>query len=244
MQPFTHVVPKELVPLGARPAIDWVVREALEAGLDQLGLVVGPDKGLIRDYLERLQELGELPPFSLELIHQEVPLGLAEAMALGRSFAAGEPFALVLPDNIFLSPEYSLGRMVEAAEDSGQDVVGVIRVDHPQSGLYGNCGRIDFDPLPSGHLALRHLASKGPGRLEVPPGETVLRACGRYICQPHIFDYIDQVRPQIEGEYSEVPVYQQIIAEKGALGVELPGPLFDVGHPSGYLAANAFLASR
>lgn len=243
MLPFTHVVPKELAPLGSRPALDFVVREALEAGLDHLGVVVGPEKGLVRDYLERLRDHEELPIASLEFIFQEVPLGLAEAMALARSFSDGEPFALVLPDNIFLSPDHSLGRMVEAAQRHGQDAVGVIRVGHEQSGRYGNCGRIEFDALPCGDLALRHLASKGPGRLEIAPGETVLRACGRYICQPHVFDYIDRLRPEIRGEYSEVPVYQRIISERGAVGVELPGPLFDVGHPSGFLAANAFLAA-
>ncbi len=244
MQPFTHAVPKELVPLGSRPAIDGVIREALAAGLDQIAIILSPDKPLIRTYLERVVELGELPQVELHFIFQEEPKGLAEAMALAQPFSGDEPFALLLPDNAFLSPSYTLSGMVRAAEELGRDVIGVIEVTAEQSGLFGNSGRIDFEPIREGVMDIQRLADKGPGRMIVPPGETVLRTCGRYICLPHVFDYIDRVRPSVQGEYSEVPVYQRIIAEKGATGCLLPSPLFDVGHPSGFLAANAYLASR
>ena len=73
------------------------------------------------------------------------------------------------------------------------------------------------------------------------PGETIRRTCGRYVCRPWIHDYTDRIRPQIGAEFSEVPVYQRIIEEHGARGLVLPGPVFDLGNPDGYLAACAWL---
>jgi len=85
------------------------------------------------------------------------------------------------------------------------------------------------------------LRDKLAGRLEIPAGETALRTCGRYICRPHVMRWIDELRPGIQGEFDEVPVYQRIAGNGGLLGREVPLPLFDVGHPTGFLAANAYL---
>ena len=242
MRPFSRVVPKELAPLGARPAIDWVVREAVEAGLDQIAVVVAPRKPLIAEYLRWMMDEGQLPPIELELIIQEEPKGLAEAIALCRRFVSNEPFALLLPDNLFLSSEYSLTALVEVAEETGCDVRGLVEVDSEDARLFGNTGLVELSELGSGLFRIDRLVDGRPGRLVLDPGETILRACGRYICQPQVFDVIDELRASVTTEYSEVPVYQRIIDTKGLFGCVLPGPLFDVGHPAGLLAANHFLA--
>jgi UTP-glucose-1-phosphate uridylyltransferase len=88
---------------------------------------------------------------------------------------------------------------------------------------------------------MTRLHDKRPGRLEIAPGETVRRTCGRYVCHPSLFEYIERVRPAVSGEFDEVPVYQEIVRERGAYGYVLPPPVFDVGHPRGYLEASAHL---
>lgn len=241
MRPVTWAVPKELLPVGTRPAIHRVVDEAVAAGLDRIGVVIGPGKRLIRDYLETARREGEFAGVDFELLWQEEPKGLAEAISASRSFIADEPFALLLPDNVLLSPEYRLASLIELFEDSGKDVVGVLALPSSESGRYGNSGLFEGrSPRPGIH-EIERLRDKGPGRLQIPAGRTVRRTCGRYVCRPQIIRWIDELRPSIDGEFDEVPVYQRVAAEGGLLGHELPLPLFDVGHPSGFLAANAYL---
>jgi UTP-glucose-1-phosphate uridylyltransferase len=165
-------------------------------------------------------------------------------MALCRDFVAGEPFALLLPDNLFPGEDHDLGPLAAAAVAAGRDAVGILEVGTAESGLYGNSGRIDHRQRDDGTLELLGLADKQPGRLSVAPGESFLRACGRYVFQADVFDWIDRVRPRVRGELSEVPVVQEILRQRGGLGVRLRPPLFDIGHPAGVLAASAFLHRR
>lgn len=244
MRPVTWAVPKELLPVGTKPAIHRVVEEAAAAGLDRIGVVLGPGKELIRDYLEAACRRGDLPGLDFEFLLQKEPRGLAEAISVARDFTAGEAFALLLPDNVLLSPQHRLAPLTELSASAGKDVVGVLELDAEASGRYGNSGLFDGRPIGPGLFEIHRLRDKGPGRLEIPPGTTVLRTCGRYVCRPHVMDWIDELRPGIEGEFDEVPVYQRIAADGGLLGRLLPSPLFDVGHPAGFLAANAHLHSR
>ncbi len=244
MRPVTWTVPKELLPVGTRPAIHRVVEEAAAAGLDRIGVVLGPGKELIRDYLETARRHGEFADCSFDYLWQEQPNGLAEAIWAARSFTGDDPFALLLPDNVLLAAEYRLASLTELFERSAKDVVGVLSLDSRESGRYGNSGLFEGRSPEPGVFAIARLLDKRPGRLEIPPGETVRRTCGRYVCRPHVMRWIERLRPEIRGEFDEVPVYQRIAAEGGLLGRLLPPPLFDVGHPSGFLAANAHLHAR
>ncbi|HUP21782.1 MAG TPA: sugar phosphate nucleotidyltransferase [Thermoanaerobaculia bacterium] len=244
MRPWSEVVPKELVPLGTKPAIQFAVDEALGAGIAEIAVVVSPDKGLLRDYLDRFGDPSGRARFTY--VTQETPRGLGDAILCCRDFAAGEPFAVLLPDNVLLSPAHDFGRLVRASERSGLDAIGVIEVTHADSGRYGNCGRIEFRVLEPGLLELERLYDKLPGTLQVPPGETLLRTCGRYACTQRLLDELAQLRATTGDrvELDEVPAYQRIVASGGAVGVVLPPPLFDVGNPSGYLAACAAIHER
>ncbi len=243
MAPFSRIVPKELVPLGVRPALLWVLEEARAAGIEEIGLIVGPGKHLLREFVEVMADEQPVADLRFDFIVQEDPRGLAEAMSICRDFADGQAFALLLPDNILMEDRPSLGRMVDLAQELGKDVVGIMEVDPSRSGHFSDCGRIEYREIRAGVYDIEKLEGKVAGPLIVPQGESILRTCGRYICQPHVFDYIDLLRSEVQGEYSEVPVYQRIIRDHGAIGSFIPGPLFDVGNPRGYLAASAHLAA-
>ena len=244
MRPVTRVVPKELLPVGSRPAIHRVVEEAAAAGLDRIAVVIGTGKELVRTYLETARDRGELPELSFEFPIQQEPRGLADAIWASRSFLDGDPFALLLPDNVLLSPEHRLATMTELHARSGKDVVGILELDASQTGRYGNSGLFEGDERLPGVFEIHRLRDKGRGRLWIAEGETVRRTCGRYVCRPHVLEGIEELRRGAEGELDEVPVYQRIAAAGGLLGRLLPPPLFDVGHPSGFLAANAWLHRR
>ncbi|MEE8369010.1 MAG: sugar phosphate nucleotidyltransferase [Thermoanaerobaculia bacterium] len=241
MQPFSLLIPKELAPLGSRPAIHWVIEEAVTAGIGDIAIVIREDKLLIQKYLDAVQKNGEFDGVSFHYPRQTSGHGLAEAISAGRDFAGTDPFALLLPDNLFLSPSYTLARLLEVASATKSDVLGVLALDGRHDCHYGNSGRIDSTLLESEHLQITRLYDKKPGRLRIGPEETLYRVCGRAVCQPHIFEFIDRVRPGIRGEFDEVPVFQEIIGTLGAHGCILPLPLFDVGHPNGLLAASAYL---
>jgi UTP--glucose-1-phosphate uridylyltransferase len=242
MRPWSDVVPKELVPLGTKPAIQFAVDEALGAGITEIAVVVSPAKALLREYLDRFGDPSGRASFTY--VEQDEPRGLGDAILRCRDFLDGEPFAVLLPDNVLLSPEHDFRRMVDAAGSTGRDALGVIEVGHADSGRYGNCGRIEFHEIEPGLLALERLHDKGPGTLRVAPGERLHRTCGRYVCSPRLLEVLADLRPNAAGELDEVPAYQRIVAEGGAVGVVLPAPLFDVGNPAGYLAACADVHER
>ena len=244
MSPFSKLLPKELVPLGSRPVLGFVLEEAYRAGIREVALITRDGKESLRRYVDLLRQKGELPGLEVSYVEQGEPTGLADALGLCRDFVAEEPFALLLPDNVLLSPKYDSSRMVELYLEHGRDVLGIIEVGHAQADHFGNSGRFEGSELSPGVFEITRLLDKKPGPLEIPPGEGILRTCGRFVCHPHLFDVLEEVRPRVQGECSEVPAYQRIIAEQGAIGCLLPGPLFDVGNPRGYLAAGAHLYGR
>lgn len=243
MEPFSRSVPKELVPIGNVPALHLVLREALEAGLTEIALVLRPGKEILLESAEAVRGRDDLPDLQLTPIVQERPTGLADALALCREFADGESFALLLPDNVIPAPDHDLGAMVELHRRSGLLVSGVLELSAEHSGLYGDSGRFRGRRIEDGVWRIDRLEPKRRGRLEIPPGRTVRRTCGRSVLTPDLFGRIEELRPTVDGEYSEVPVFRQLAEEGHLLGLRLPLPLFDVGHPRGVAAAGAWLAA-
>jgi UTP--glucose-1-phosphate uridylyltransferase len=245
MRPASLAYPKELIALGAEPALDFVLDEAVSAGIREVCIVVGPDKGAIRRYVDRRREEGGYPDVSFSWALQEVPLGLADAVSRARDFAAGEVFALLLPDNILLSPHYRLSALLDAQLQHGGHIVAVLELDSSWTGLYGNCGLFAGELLATGLWRIDRLLAKGRGTLAIEPGRVARRTCGRYVCHPDLFDAIERHRalPR-DGELDEVPIYDEIARRNDLVGVPVPLPLFDVGQPAGCLAAAAFLASQ
>ena len=241
MQPISLVLPKELLPVGTRPMIQFAVEEAIEGGIREVVIVINTEKELIRSYFEKMQDQPPFESVTFRFQYQEEANGLADAIDCCRPFVEGEPFALLLPDNVVFSQDYRLSSLVELYNQSHQHVVGVIELGVGQSGLYGNVGRIEYETLESGVLMIKRLYGKEKGTLEIDPGRRVLRTCGRYICHSDLFRYIDLLRPKTVGEFDEVPVYQEIVSRGKALGYVIPGPLFDTGNPKGYLAASSYL---
>lgn len=248
MEPVSRVVPKELLPVGSKPAIHWVIEEAASAGLTEIAIVLSPAKGLLFEYLAD-GGLDSRLGVRFHYVTQDVQRGLADAMWQCREFTDGEPFALLLPDNLLLAREHELARMVELYVEAQRDVLGVLELDGSASGQFGNCGLIDFERAAPDVFEITKLRAKGPGRLIIAESDRVVRTCGRIVCHTDVFEYMKRFRPGgenngSEAELDEVPVYQAIIRDRGALGCLLPLPLFDVGHPIGFASANGYWAGQ
>ena len=248
-------LPKELLTVAAKPLIVHAIESLAASGVRQIAVVISSAKESIRQFL-----LGEPPEYLAPLLDthlrvllracefsffvQPSPGGLADAVSLCRDFIGDEPFALVMPDNIMFDGLPVVSQMIPFFSREPQDMVGAIRLQPQQASRFGNVGILETEAIAGeNHRLLRvsHFSDKTGDFLSIPAETSVLKNFGVSIFLPHFFDYIEQCRPQAEGELDDVPVIQALIKEKGLLAVVLGGNGFDVGSPAGYWAANLHL---
>jgi UTP--glucose-1-phosphate uridylyltransferase len=242
--PASKAVPKELVTLVDRPAIQWVVEEAVAAGCTRIIIVVGRGKEAIADHFDRAPEL----EMSLEasgksallaevrriagmaeiiLVRQGAPMGLGHAVAVARS-AVGrdEPFAVLLPDDVMDPKADVLGEMVRTAEATKRSVVALLRVEGP---AISTKGVVAMD----GELITR-LVEKPP--FDEAPSD--LAVIGRYVFMPEIFDALAGISVGTLGEIQLTDAINVLAASGGVLGHHFETRYLDTGNHLDWLAAN------
>ena len=251
-------LPKELLTVAAKPLIVHAIEGLAASGIRQIGVVISPAKESIRQFL-----LGEPSEFlapqldahlrvllracKFSFFVQPSPLGVADAVSLCRDFIDDEPFALVMPDNILLDGLPVVSQMIPFFSREPRDILGAVRLETEQASRFGNVGILETEAISDESkklLRVRHFSDKVSDPLHIPAGDRVLKNFGGGIFLPHFFDYIEKLRPHIEGELDDVPVVQAIIKEKGLLAVTLEGNGFDVGNSAGYWAANLHSESK
>ena len=252
LQPVTTVVPKELLPIGTKPMIDYALEEALSAGIKRVIVVLSPDKPLLQQYLRRSSDGEASEAFSqltLEFVYQPEPLGVADAVLYTRPLIGEEPFALLFPDNVIFANPKPLAVLIDAYDRTGTDILGITEVKSAgEARLWGNCGRVDVEAVGDDILRITKLHDKAPGYFELRRGEPELRMFGRYILKPHFFDYAAEFRAkgrssseESRREVDDVPVLQRLIGENPVHGLPFSETVWDIGNPRGYLAAQAAL---
>ena len=251
-------LPKELLTVAAKPLIVHAIEGLAASGIRQIGVVISPAKESIRQFL-----LGEPPQFlapqldahlrvllracQFSFFVQPSPLGVADAVSLCRDFIDDEPFALVMPDNILLDGLPVVSQMIPFFSREPRDMLGALRLEAEQASRFGNVGILETEAISDEskkNVIVRRFSDKISSALHIPAGESVLKNFGGSIFLPHFFDYIEKLRPHIEGELDDVPVVQAIIEEKGLLAVALEGNGFDVGNSAGYWAANLHIERK
>lgn len=194
--PATKSIPKELLPVFDRPAIQYVVDEALDAGIEHIVFVTGRNKGAIEDYFDRAYELEvtlrekgkttqlkeiETPvrqPGAMSFTRQQAALGLGHAVWCARDIIGNEPFAVMLPDMLMMAKPSCLAQMVETYNQVGGNVIAVEPCEDP-SGY----GVIDPESREGRVIKMKGMVEKPP-RDQAPSN---LFISGRYILQPEIF---------------------------------------------------------
>ena len=251
-------LPKELLTVAAKPLIVHAIEGLAASGIRQIGVVISPAKESIRQFL-----LGEPPAFlapqldahlkvllracTFSFFVQSSPLGVADAVSLCRDYVDNEPFALVMPDNILLDGLPVVSQMIPFFSREPRDMLGAIRLKTEQASRFGNVGILETEAISDESrkiVNVSRFSDKISSPLQIPAGESVLKNFGGSIFLPHFFDYIEKLRPDIEGELDDVPVVQAIIEENGLLAVTLEGNGFDVGNSAGYWAANLHSESK
>ena len=247
--PATKTVPKEMLPIVARPLIQYAVDEAIEAGCDTLIFVTNRYKHAVADYFDKAYELEQKLERSgkleqLELVRNVLPPGVravfvtqAEALGLGHAVLCAkpvvgdEPFAVVLPDDLIWNRgPGALKQMADAAELSGASVIAVQDVPREQTGSYGI---VATDGFAARQGRIRAIVEKPSP--EVAPSN--LAVVGRYVLNPRIFALLENTTPGAGGEIQLTDAIAAMLAEEAVNAYRFQGTRFDCGTHLGLIEA-------
>lgn len=239
-------VPKEMLPVGHKPAIQYAVIEGLSAGIKNIVIIISEEKDIIRQYFEdkkfrqnmfplATEEMEEINrKCSLNFLYQKEPLGESDAISLASTVVGNHSVAIIYPDNIHLPAPGALKILKAVFRQYRTDVTALMEVTEENAPGISNSGRVDLIHLKGTLFRIKRSHAKGEGYF-VPRVKGELRTCGISISGPHIFEYIKRLRETIkEKEFTDVPVRTVILKEKGLLGCRLLGNVFDIGNPRGY----------
>ena len=249
--PATKAIPKEMLPVVDKPAIQYVVEEAAAAGLNDILLVTGRGKGAIEDHFDRAPELEQAleakgddkrlarvrEPDELAMIHsirQGSPRGLGHAVLYAAQHVGDHPFAVLLGDDFIHPSDPLLRRMIEVRGQYGGSVVALMQVDSDQVSQYGVVAAEPTDT--DGVVTVTDLVEK-PAPADAPSNWIVI---GRYVCDPAIFGVLERTAPGRGGEIQltdALKTLAQMPAGEGGgvRGVQFRGRRFDTGNPADYL---------
>jgi len=248
--PATKAIPKEMMPVVDRPALQYVVDEARDAGIEHFVFVTGRNKGAIEDYFDRAYELestlrdknkieilekltAELPEAgSTSFVRQQSPLGLGHAIWCARDVIGDEPFAILLPDVLVKTPQRScLAQMVEAYDKVGGNIIAVDEVPMERVSSYGV---ISPKNGVNGNLI------EMQGMVEKPPQEEApsnLKITGRYILQPEIMKFLSDQAAGAGGEIQLTDAMARLMEAQIFHAFKYEGQDYDCGSKYGYFEA-------
>lgn len=266
MLPLSKAVPKELLPLGDKPAIHYVVMEAVRAGIKHIVLVNHAQKGAIDNYFDINAELdtqlrnkgkNELAdslnflPDDVRVIsvRQSRPLGLGHAVLQGRAVVGNNPFAVLLPD-VVLDPfktdfkTDNLAYMLDCFAKTSRSQILVDPVADDDVHKYGIARLADKQTIAKSDT---NQSFDVKGFVEKPllkDAPSNLAVVGRYVFSPEIFDFLAETKPSVGGEIQLTDAIDALIGEQGMDVVTLKGESFDAGDMATYIKAFAYFAQK
>ncbi|HJM83566.1 MAG TPA: UTP--glucose-1-phosphate uridylyltransferase GalU [Nitrospinota bacterium] len=253
--PATKASPKEMLSLVDKPLIQYVVEEAVDAGIEQIIFVTGRSKNSIEDHFDRSVELelllerkgdtkkldlirhiSEMCEFSY--VRQKEPKGLGHAILKAKNLVGDQPFAVLLGDDIIhTEKDPAIGQLIRVHEQTNSPVIAVERVPENEVSAYGV-----IDPESAeGRL------NKIKGMVEKPPLDKApsnLAIIGRYILSPEIFDFIESTAPDAQGEVQLTTALNDFLQHGPIYGYEFEGTRYDAGDKLGFLKATVEYALR
>ena len=257
--PATKAMPKEMLTVVDRPAIQHVVDEARAGGAEHLIFVTGRNKGVIEDHFDRpfelehtlqerkkLEALTELERFlpapgQTSFTRQQEPLGLGHAVWCARDIVGHEPFALLLPDVLVKSDGMScMGQMMEMYRElsANGDKVNLIAVEEVPHEEVSSYGIVDIQPGEGPLWEINSMVEKPP--VEEAPSNLIIM--GRYILQPEIFDILSSQERGAGNEIQITDAMKTLMKTQRFFAYKYTGRSFDCGSKLGFLVANAAYA--
>ncbi|MBN2909326.1 UTP--glucose-1-phosphate uridylyltransferase GalU [Polycladomyces sp. WAk] len=258
--PATKAQPKEMLPIIDTPAIQYIVEEAIESGIESIMIVTGKHKRSIEDHFDKsfelesyLEERGKMEQLKvvqrisnmvdIHYIRQKEPLGLGHAILCAEHFVENEPFAVLLGDDILVSSPPCLRRMMDVYEQAQTPVIALQQVPDDEVDRYGiisPAAMNTFDRCANRLWQIQGLVEK-PGRDQAPSNLAVI---GRYILEPSIFPLLEKAVPGKGGEIQLTDALNAISRNQLILGLEFEGKRYDVGDKLGYIQATIEFALK
>ena len=252
--PATKSQPKEMLPIGDKPTIQYIIEEAAAAGVEDIIVVTGRNKRSIEDHFDRsielewelerkdkteiLEMVKAIPEIAnIHFIRQKQPLGLGHAVLTASHFIGDEPFAVLLGDDVVVSKKPVLQQMVEVFNEYKTSILGVQEVAEEVVSKYGI---VDCKHVEGGVYKVKDLVEK-PAR-EVAPSRIAI--LGRYILTPAIFSYLETQEAGTGGEIQLTDGLKRLAKNEAMYAYIFKGHRYDVGTKMGFLQANIEFALR
>ena len=247
--PATKAMPKEMLPVVDKPLIQYAVEEARAAGIEELIFVTGRGKSAIEDHFDYSYELQDtlksrgkkadlkvveslLPtPGNISYTRQQEPRGLGHAVWCARHLVAGEPFAVLLADDLVQADVPCLKQMVDVYNKIGGNLVAVMDVPREHTDRYGilKTGKEKGDVVEAIGLVEKPKPDAAPSTLSI---------IGRYILQPEVMEHLDKQEPGAGGEIQLTDAMAKMTGEGRFHGYRFQGRRFDCGDKAGFIEAN------
>lgn len=252
--PATKTVPKELLPIVDIPSIQYVVQEAMEAGIEEIIFVTGRGKDGIEDHFDEAPELEQLltergnhemaktlrriaEMTEVVSVRQKKPLGLGHAVLCARDLVGNEPFAVMLADDLIDADVPGIRQLLDIFEQTSESVIALMEVPQAEVHQYGVIkGREIKERLYQVEGTVeKPLAKDAPSRMAI---------IGRYVLRPEIFKILQNLPPGRGGEIQLTDGLAQLVRERQIFGCEFVGDRYDIGDKFGFVRATVAYALK
>jgi UTP--glucose-1-phosphate uridylyltransferase len=252
--PATKSVPKELLPIVDVPTIQYIVEEAVKAGIHDVIVVNGRGKVAIEDHFDiafelettlqargktdLLRQLHAISDMTRVVsLRQKQPLGLGHAVLCAESVVGNHPFGVILGDDLIDAKVPAIEQLIGVYQKYGMGVVALMEVPDSETPLYGIAAG---QPLDARTLRIDRIVEKPPAG-KAPSNLAVI---GRYVLPPSIFDILRRVKPGVGGEIQLTDGLAELAQTEGLVGYRFEGKRYDAGDRIGFLKANIAYALK
>ncbi len=247
--PISKAIPKEMLPIVDKPAIQYIVEEAVNAGITDILIITNRGKGAIEDHfdfafeletvmrekggredvLKELERVAKLA--NIFFLRQKETRGLGHAVLQAEEFIAGEPFAVLYGDDVIIGEDPAVGQLCRAFEEYGRGVVGIKQVTKEQILRYSS---LKVEPLQDRVFSVTDMVEK-PSPDKILSLYSIL---GRCVLPPEIFDILKVTPNGAGGELQLTDAMKTLARRDGMTGVDFTGTRYDMGNKFGILKAN------
>ena len=253
--PATKVMPKEMLPIVDKPAIQYIVEEAAASGIEDILIITNRGKGLLEDHFDRAPELerrlagdpakeailnqvvGISKLANIFYVRQKETKGLGHAIGCAREFVGDEPFAVLYGDDVILGEDPACGQLMRAYEQFGSGVVGVKEVSREAIRKYSS---LKVEHIQDNYFRCTDMVEKPQ------PGQefSLYSILGRCVLPPEIFDILDNTPPGAGGEIQLTDAMATLARRDGMTAVDFTGTRYDMGNKLGVMEAQVETALK
>jgi UTP--glucose-1-phosphate uridylyltransferase len=252
--PATKTVPKELLPIVDIPSIQYVVQEAVDAGIEEIIFVTGRGKDGIEDHFDEAPELEQVltdrgnhemaktlrriaEMTEVVSVRQKKPLGLGHAVLCARDLVGEEPFAVMLADDLIDAEVPAIRQLIKIFEETTESVIALMEVPQAEVQQYGVIKGTEIKE----RLYQVQATVEKPAAEDAPSRMAII---GRYVLRPEIFKILENLPPGRGGEIQLTDGLAQLVRERKIFGCEFVGDRYDIGDKFGFVRATVAYALK